>query len=203
MKDVRQHIMNILKERGRATVADLALALDRPAVSVRHHLDILMEQGMIRTGGVQRRRSRGRPRHIYVLTEKANGFFPHSYEELASELLKEMKHTLQPEQLEAFFQRLATDMATSFEVDGSQSMQERLAAAARFLSEKGYLARWERQDSGGYLLHLFNCPYEGLSAQNPELCTMDLMLVSRLMQTDPRRVANVGAGHHRCTYLFE
>ncbi|MBC8449281.1 MAG: ArsR family transcriptional regulator, partial [Chloroflexi bacterium] len=59
MNDVRQHILNILKERGQATVADLAAALKRAPVSVRHHLDILQKQELIRMAGVQRRSSRG------------------------------------------------------------------------------------------------------------------------------------------------
>ncbi|MBM4432220.1 MAG: helix-turn-helix domain-containing protein, partial [Chloroflexi bacterium] len=100
-ENVRQRILNILKERGQATVADLATALDRAPVSLRHHLDILQKQELIRTAGVQRRNCRGRPRHIYVLTEAASRFFPHSYVTLADELLKEMKQRLPAEQVTA------------------------------------------------------------------------------------------------------
>jgi predicted ArsR family transcriptional regulator len=195
--------MHILKERGQATVADLAQELDRPAVSVRHHLGILVEQGVIRTRGVQRRKSRGRPRHIYVLTETAKDFFPNGYEGLALELLKELKHSLTSEQLDVFFHRLATETASKLQTDGSQTVEERLAAATQFLSERGYLARWEQQDGGGYLLHLFNCPYAGLSEQYRELCAMDSALISELLQITPRRVAHAVAGDHRCTYLIE
>jgi predicted ArsR family transcriptional regulator len=203
VKGVRQHILNILKERGQATVADLAEALDRPAVSVRHHLDILLEQRVICTNGVQRRRTRGRPRHVYVLTETAKSFFPHSYEGLAHELLREMKHSLPPEQMEAFFRRLATETADTVLPDQPQPLEERLATTARFLSEKGYLARWERVDGGGYLLHVLNCPYEGLPTKHSELCSMDSVLISELLQLTPRRVAHSVAGDFRCTYLIE
>lgn len=203
MNDVRQHILNILKERGQATVADLAAALKRAPVSVRHHLDILQKQELIRMAGVQRRSSRGRPRHIYVLTEAASRFFPHSYATLADELLKEMKQSLPPEQVTAFFQRLAMETAAGQATDQQQDVEERLTIASRLLSEKGYLARWERQDGGGYLLHVFNCPYEGLSAEHDELCEMDLFLVGKLLKLTPHRVAHAAAGDHRCTYLIE
>ena len=203
VKDVRQDILGILKERGQATVTDLAEALGRPAVSVRHHLDILREQGMIRRDGVQQRASRGRPRHIYVLTESANLVFPNRYEGLARELLREMKHNLAPELVEAFFDRLAAETAGSLSMDPQKPIEERLAMATRFLSDKGYLAGWEQQNGSGYLLHVFNCPYKGLQPEHSELCNMDLALISRVLQMNARRVEHAVAGDHRCTYLIE
>jgi len=203
VETVRQRILGILKERGQATVVDLAEVLNRAPVSVRHHLDILRRRGVIRIEGVQRLKTRGRPRHIYVLTDAASSFFPHSYDQLAHELLMEMKRSLPPEQVTAFFQRLATETAAGLSTDQQQHVEERLAMAARFLSAKGYLARWERQDGGGYLLHVFNCPYDGLAAEHGELCEMDLLLVSKLLKLTPRRVAHAVAGDHRCTYLIE
>lgn len=203
MNGVRQHILDVLKERGQATVDDLAIALNRASVSLRHHLEILQRQELIRKAGVERRSSRGRPRHVYELTEAASRFFPHSYASLADELLKEMKQRLPAEEVTAFFQRLAMEMASRQVTDQQQGVEERLTIASRLLSEKGYLARWERRDGGGYLLHMFNCPYEGLAAEHSELCEMDLLLISKLLKLTPQQVAHAVAGDHRCTYLIE
>jgi len=203
LSDVREEILGIFKERGQATVADLAAALGRPAVSVRHHLDILLEQGMIRRDGVQQTNSRGRPRHLFVLTKSASSFFPSRHEALARELLREMKHNLPPEKVEAFFDRLAAETASSLSMDPQKPIEERLATVTRFLSEKGYLARWEENDGSGHLLHVFNCPYEGLQAEHSELCNMDLMLITRMLRMNARRVEHAVAGDHRCTYLIE
>lgn len=203
MKEIRQRILNILKERGQTTLTDLARALNRPPVSVRHHLDILQEQGFVRKAGVQRRSTRGRPRHVYVLTEEAHLLFPHNYRELANELLRELKRSLPKEKVAAFFQRLAAEMATGVSSEPLRSLEERLTVATRFLSEKGYLARWERRDGGGYLLHVFNCPYDGLSAEHGELCQMDLLFVGRLLDLTPRRITHAAGGDYRCTYLIE
>ena len=203
VKDVRLEMLGIFKERGQATVADLAEAMGRPAVSVRHHLDILRKQGMIRRDGVQQSASRGRPRHTYVLTESASSAFPNRYEGLARELLREMKHNLSPQQVEAFFDRLAAETAGSLAIDPQKPIEERLAMATRFLSDQGYLAGWEQQNGSGYLLHVFNCPYEGLQSEHSELCNMDLALISRVLQMKVRRVEHAVAGDHRCTYLIE
>ena len=45
---VRKHILDILKERSGATVAELAGCLEMAPVSVRHHLDILQGDNLIR-----------------------------------------------------------------------------------------------------------------------------------------------------------
>ena len=54
MHSVRQSILEILKESGTATVADLAERLEMAPVSVRHHLDILQGDNLIRVGRVER-----------------------------------------------------------------------------------------------------------------------------------------------------
>ena len=47
MQSTRERILNILKERGQATVDDLSQELGLTAVTVRHHLDILRGEGLI------------------------------------------------------------------------------------------------------------------------------------------------------------
>ena len=203
MSTVREQILNILKQRGEATVFDLSSALDLAPVSVRHHLDMLLRQDMIRTDGVQRRPTRGRPRHIYVLTEAAQAFFPNLYEELARQLLREMKNRLPSEQVAAFFTRLATDAASAAPMASELDVEQRLVLATRYLSDKGYLATWERHDDGAYLLHVSNCPFEGLPQEHRELCEMDQRLISALLQRETRRISHAAAGDHRCTFLIE
>jgi predicted ArsR family transcriptional regulator len=202
VKGVRQHILNILKERGQATVVELANGLDLAPVSVRHHLDILRRQGVIRAEGVERRKTRGRPRHIYVLTQEANSYFPDNYEELAGALLREMKENLPAEQISAFFHRLVSEYTRDLPIKQAQSTEDRLDLATSFLSQKGYLARWEHGDAGAYVLHVSNCPFAGLSVAHPELCDMDMLLVSRLTMSTPRRIAHSANGDHCCTYVL-
>jgi predicted ArsR family transcriptional regulator len=178
----------------------MSAALELAPVSVRHHLDMLLRQELIRTDGVQRRPMRGRPRHVYVLTDAAQRFFPNRYEELARELLREMKHSLPSEQVAAFFQRLATDAASAAPMPQELDAEQRLVIATRYLSEKGYLATWERHANGTYLVHVSNCPFEGLPGEHAELCEMDRQLLAALLQRESCRVSHAAAGDHRCTY---
>jgi predicted ArsR family transcriptional regulator len=82
----------------------------------------------------------------------------------------------------------------------TEAYLERVTA---FLSERGYLARWERDPHGGpgeYLLHKYNCPYAGVSTEHRELCSMDQTLVNELFAEPCQRSASMVDGSHCCTY---
>jgi predicted ArsR family transcriptional regulator len=199
---VRKHILEILKEREGATVAELADALEMAAVSVRHHLDILQGDNLIRVARVERKGSVGRPQQIYVLTEEAVEYFPNNFAVLAGNLVRQIKQTLPPEQVECVFRNLARDLAGQFErgAAGDERIEAQLERIAEFLNSQGYLASWEENADGEYFLHKHNCPYAGVSAEHRELCTMDQVLIETLTARPCERVQHMVADGHSCTY---
>ncbi len=82
-----------------------------------------------------------------------------------------------------------------------ETLEQALDRAESFLNDNGYVAHWE-QSPEGYLLHTCNCPYEGSPSGNPELCEMDLELVSRLLGQTPERVGRLVEGFNSCAYLI-
>ena len=72
MHAVRKHILEILKERNGATVAELADCLEMAPVSVRHHLDILQGDNLICVERLERKGNVGRPQQVYALTADAS-----------------------------------------------------------------------------------------------------------------------------------
>ena len=107
MQTVRNHIVEILKENGTATVAELAEKLGMAQVSVRHHLDILVGEDLVESAGVRRRNGAGRPSQIYSLTQQASKLFPQRHQVLANEMLSAMKSLLPAEEIEGVLLRLA------------------------------------------------------------------------------------------------
>ena len=205
MHSIRKRILEILKQRNGATVAELADALEMAPVSVRHHLDILQGDNLIRVDRVERSGGVGRPQQVYMLTEEANDYFPNNFAALASNLVRQIKHILPNEQVECVFRNLAHDLADQFERDKLNGMclEQRLDHIADFLSERGYLASWESDEgdpAGSYLLHKYNCPYTGVSNEHHELCLMDETLVNLLMQRPCQRISHMAADDHCCTY---
>ena len=161
MQATRRRILEILKIDSKATVMDLAEALDMAPVSVRHHLDILQGQDLV-TSQVQHKRTVGRPEQVYLLTETANDFFPQNFRVLAGDVLNEVKRLLPAAEVTGIVQRLAErTLAEAPAPRRGQSVDERLAEVTTFLSEKGYLAQWERHNGHQLLLHTCNCPTPG------------------------------------------
>jgi predicted ArsR family transcriptional regulator len=202
---VRKRILEILKQRNGATVAELAEALEMAPVSVRHHLDILQGDSLIRVERVERSGGVGRPQQVYALTEEAGDYFPNNFAALASNLVRQIKHILSDEQVECVFRNMAHDLAEQFERNEPNDLclEQRLDHIADFLNERGYLASWESDEgdpAGSYLLHKHNCPYAGVSDEYHELCLMDETLVNLLVDRPCQRVSHMATNDHCCTY---
>ena len=204
MHAVRKHILEHLKEREGATVAELAECLNMAPVSVRHHLDILQGDNLISVERLERKGNVGRPQQVYGLTNDANEHFPDNFAALAGGLVRQLKRVLPPEQVDAAFKALAQDFAGKVKpslVD--LSVEERLERVTRFLNERGYLARWEVDevaDDGSLLLHKCNCPYAGVSDEHNELCLMDQALINELMGESCLRIQSMAKDARCCTY---
>jgi predicted ArsR family transcriptional regulator len=202
VQTVRNHIIEILKENGTATVAELAEKLGMAQVSVRHHLDILVGEDLVESSGVRRRNGAGRPSQVYSLTPEAAKLFPQRHQILANEMLSAMKTLLPAEEVRGVFLRLAEKTAQDAPLAHTdQQLEDRLDQVTEFLSGKGYTARWEVTD-GRYRLFTCNCPYSGVSENNPELCEMDRTMLQHLMPEGVRRETRIADGAPRCAYVL-
>ena len=198
MQATRQRILEILKERGEATIEELGEALGLTSVTVRHHLDILRGEGLVEVPEVRRRTTPGRPQYVYILTEAAGDFFPKSYNSFASLMISEVRDRYGAAELDSILQGMARRMEK--EKPGlSGTMEERLAYVVGFLNDRGYIAKWEKNDDG-YFLHTTNCPYRDVSRDHTEVCVMDMTIISDFLGLVPERIAWTAAGENSCTY---
>ena len=203
MQPIRRHIIEILKESGASTVAELADQLGMAQVSVRHHLDILVGEDLVQGSGVRRRDGAGRPSQVYALTLAATKLFPQRHDALAGDMITQMKSVLPAHEVRGLFLRLAEK--TAHEAPSplpGQPIEERLKEVTEFLTEKGYNARWE-QRGGHFEVHACNCPYFGVADHHPELCMMDQAMMQQLLPDVVRRESRALDGASHCTYVIE
>jgi predicted ArsR family transcriptional regulator len=203
MQKTRQGILDYLKENGEATVDELSEALgDLSPVTIRHHLDVMRGEGLVAAPVVQRRTTPGRPSHVYRLTERALELFPRNYRTLTDHMLAEIKASFGPAQVEAILDGIVERMATDAPSSGEdEPIERRLARAADYLTEQGYVAHWEKQGDG-FILYVTNCPYHQVAEAHGEICAMDFRLIARLLGTPPRRVAALTGGDRNCAYVI-
>ncbi len=202
MQVTRQRILEILKDRGTATVEELGKELDLTPVTIRHHLDILRSEGLVQAPKVKRRDAPGRPQHVYALTDAADEYFPKNYAGFANLMLHEIRDRVEPRELDSILNSVATRMATQAPPAAvNEPMPQRMDRVVRFLTGKGYSAEWERVD-GGYLLRAHNCPYHDIAKDHIEPCVMDMSLITQLIGQTPQRLDWMAGGNNSCVYLI-
>ncbi|MCP4536870.1 MAG: ArsR family transcriptional regulator [Chloroflexi bacterium] len=202
MQATRERILSILKERGQATVDELSQELELTAVTVRHHIDILRSEGLVAAPQARRRKAPGRPKHIFMLTEKASALFPKRYTHLISQILGEVRAQFPPDQIDQMVQRIGERIANQADISGENDFQDRLIATVEFLDELGYMAQWEQSDDGNYSLCIANCPYEGVSKQEREVCAIDQAMLTHLLGVPLEHGASAAKGDRQCTYTI-
>lgn len=206
MQDTRRHILEILKSRAEATVDEVVedLRLRRndniTPVTVRHHLKILQDEGMVDAGKMRQRTAPGRPQHVYCLTERGVAYFPGNYQRLVETLLRQIEGNLPPAGVNVILEGVAASMAESACIPQA-SLEERLNATVDYLNRSGYEAHYERAENG-YVLATLNCPYHHMARESDSLCQMDMRLISNLLGVVPRLISRIAQGDEACSYFI-
>jgi predicted ArsR family transcriptional regulator len=197
MQETRQGILNYLRTNHQATPTELSHSLQVTAANIRHHLGILLEQGMVVVVGQSVPCGRGRPRQFYALNSSVQA---NNLAQLASALLG----CIPPDQYEALLPKVARTLAGE-NLGLHPNPTQRLYQAVQHLNALNYRARWEAR-AGGPRVMLEHCPYAPILDQHPELCQMDGYLVAGLTGLDVRQTARIeygSAGSKACIFSLE
>lgn len=207
MQQTRKHILEILKEHKEATIDEIVTALTArigkiTAVTVRHHLEILRGDGLVAAPTVRRRSAPGRPQYVYSLTERAADYFPNNYQGLAAGLIEQMKTQLPSTQMNDILEGVAKRMVDDALIPDAP-LNVRLDHVVSYLNSNGYSAEWYSNGTGNHVLSVNNCPYEQVSCENPEICTMDRKLIEGLISVPVHRTTcQLEDEHEACTYTI-
>ena len=201
MQTKRRQILKHLRDHDRASVETLADLVDLAPVTVRHHINVLLEEGSIRFE--TERVGRGRPRHVYSLTPKGcDSVAPDnapSYELLTSRLLDAMRDGDRGA-TEKFFVDMAHDLTSEKRASVAlQPIEVRLDTVTTALAELGFEMRWER-DGEDYLIRELACPFGNISSDHHEICAMDQEMIERFVDGDVRREQWRVEGDAQCVY---
>lgn len=198
MQDTRLAVLEAIKSQRQATVASLAQALNLTPISIRHHLNSLQGEGLIKVE--VERQSVGRPRHVYTLTQAAQRYFPNNYHMLVGRLLDEMKATLSPEQIEQIIDNLAAHVAAQYRSkQPGGTLEQRLQRLVDILGAEGFMAAVQRVDGNTVLTEL-NCPYVYIGQKHPEVCRIDNTIIRSILGRDVQQTSCVLHGDRSCTF---
>ena len=191
MVTARQKILTYFSKTRMASARAISRALKMSAATVRHHLRVLLSDGRLEMASSQPREGRGRPEKVYSLPRAALG---DNLSALSDALLMEAGSSIR---MEALAKRLAGEADFT-----SQVMAKRLNSVVEKLNEMKYHARWEAGSEGPRVI-FGHCPYAAIIKNHPELCEMDLSLLTRsfakpVMRETKAEMERVGD----CPYRF-
>lgn len=201
IQDTRWGILQHLRERGQASAQDLGKALGMSPVSIHYHLNVLQREGLVEPQSV--RRNVGRPHYVYSLRDSARELFPQSYHRLADRLLDELKSRLNEQEISELFVRIAGDIAAEHAstLEG-KTLEQKIESLIELLGEEGFLARVEKVGEQ-FRLTQYGCPYYYVVERHPEVCQLDLNLISATLLAPVEREGCVLHGDDVCTFVVK
>ncbi|MFD1776342.1 helix-turn-helix transcriptional regulator [Paenibacillus rhizophilus] len=198
----RRIIMTLLKMKGPLTIGALAEELGITEMGVRRHVLQLEREGLARNKIV--RQAMGRPMHMYSLTERAEDHFPKNYHNLALELLRELDHTSGTEAVNVLFEgrrrRLLAQYSPMME---RRNLEERVAELSAIQNSGGYMAEWDREADGSYVLREYNCPIRQVAVQYSRACQCEQHLFEELLGATVSRSECMADGGQCCKYSIK
>lgn len=198
----RQRALDALKRLGPTTINDIALHLGITHEAARQQVNQLEADGMITGVADPAGTSGGRPARRFRLTRAGEHAFPKRYGDLAGLLLDVVGRQHGPEAV-----REVIAAAVDAKVDawkpvlaGRRSLRSRLDALRSIYAEDDPWVEITEEDGSAVLVER-NCPYLDVAAERPELCSMTVHTLSRLLGRRVERVRRFQNGHGMCAFV--
>ncbi|MCF6092427.1 transcriptional regulator [Microaerobacter geothermalis] len=198
----RSLILHLLKTKGQLSVSELAGELGITEMAVRRHLHSLERDRLIQTQLI--RQAMGRPIHLYSLSNEADHLFPKNYHDFALDMLMDLEEIEGPEKIEALFSRREEKLRQRYaaKIKG-KDLGTKIDELTRIQNEKGYMAEWESDKKGNYILREFNCPISHVAKEFNQACESELSLFEKVLDAKITRAECLAKGGDCCIYIIE
>jgi predicted ArsR family transcriptional regulator len=174
--DNSDRLLYTLKSRGPLGTAPLARALGITEVGVRQHLAKLHGEGLVafddRAGEV------GRPKRMWRLTAKGHGRFPDTHGDLTVSLIESIRSVFGEAGLDRLIGARQKAIAATYRqaLEPHADLGDRVGVLARLRTVEGYMAEFEMQGDGSFLLIENHCPICAAAKTCQGFCRSELEL---------------------------
>jgi predicted ArsR family transcriptional regulator len=146
------------------------------------------------------RAGRGRPHHVYRVTQAALCELGDNYAELAQILWREMRNIEEPTIRERLVSRVEDALVEQFgKVAPRAALSDRMSQLTAALRERGFQVEMDR--SGPLpILRENSCPYYELASEDPAICELEQAVFRRVLGADVKLTQCCLDGHHCCEF---
>jgi predicted ArsR family transcriptional regulator len=202
----RRAIVRLLLESGSITAAEIGRVLEISAAGVRRHLDALVDGGDAEANpaAAWQQAGRGRPAKRYRLTPAGRAKLEHTYDDLASAAMRQLREIGGDEAVKSFARRRIDTILAGVPAAASED-DEAVAVAAEdvadALTRAGYATTTTRVGGPvqGIQICQHHCPVSHVAEEFPELCEAEQQAISEVLGTHVQLLASIANGDCACT----
>lgn len=202
----RSAVVRLLLESGSITAGQIGEWLGLSAAGVRRHLDALIDLGEAESvpAAAWQQEGRGRPAKRYRLTAGGRAKLDHSYDDLASAAMRQLREIGGEDAVRTFARQRIDAILSGVEAADSgadadiEATAERIAGA---LSNAGYVASTTQVGGPihGVQICQHHCPVSHVAEEFPELCETEQQAMAEVLGTHVQRLATIVNGDCACT----
>jgi predicted ArsR family transcriptional regulator len=201
----RSAIIRLLLESGPITASSIGEQLGLSAAGVRRHLDALIEAGdaQANAAAAWQQEGRGRPAKRYRLTAAGRAKLEHTYDDLASAAMRQLREIGGDEAVRTFARRRIDTILAGVAAagDSEHEVEEAADRVAGALSNAGYATTTTPVGGPikGVQICQHHCPVSHVAEEFPELCEAELEAMAEVLGTHVQRLATIVNGDCACT----
>jgi len=200
--DSSSRLLYMLKSRGPLPTSALARALGITVVGIRQHLAKLHAEGLVAFDDLAGKI--GRPKRFWRLTAKGHGRFPDTHGDLTVNLIGGIRSVFGEAGLDRLIEARQEAAVTAYRraLEPCIGLEDRVRTVARLRSEEGYMAEFEAEPDGSFLLVENHCPICAAAKTCQGFCRSELELFRAAFGTGTSvtRQQHLLSDGRRCVY---
>ncbi len=196
----KSRVLYFLRGAGGGTAQHVADALEVTIPAARRHLMDLEADGLL-DSQVYRPGGRGRPQHVFRISEKGEEHFPKRYAQLCNDILEHIESLYGSGAVLSVLDSRNQKLLEAWQPRMQGSLCQRAETLVEILNELGYHAALEPH-SHGFVLSQSNCPNLEVARTFEALCASEALLYTNLLGTRVSRETRVLEGYSACRYVI-
>lgn len=197
-------VLMALKLQGRLSSAAIGKKLGITGEAARQQLMRLAEQKLV--VATSEAKGVGRPQQYWDLTAAAQSRFPDKCASLTEQLLDIIRTHMGESALDMIInvRESGTQRRYLEALGGKDMLRDRVAALAALRSEEGYMADWQEENDGSFLLIENHCPISPVATACGRFCSAELEMFQTALGSavSIHRAEHIIQGGRRCTYVI-
>ncbi len=199
-QSVGEKLLILLKKHGPMQASEAGEHLGTTGEAARQQFTKLARDGMVEAHSECR--GVGRPVQRWHLTALGNKRFPDSHAELTVKILTTIRRELGEDAIGKIITARENEARRDYfdKLQDAETLEERIIRLVAIRTEEGYMAQWEKEPEGSWLIIENHCPICSAARMCQGFCRAELELFQAVLNASVERVEYLLTDSRRCVY---